>query len=126
VHVLSLKSVKNSVPTVHVAHFQLSQRRVVSSSEENPFALQVIIQTDETINNTKLAITCNNPISHGDFFVTGQGVMMNVMTGLSGDKKSFEFGFSFPSFTPDSPIVVTLLSKTEINCTKLTDLRFSK
>jgi hypothetical protein len=106
-----------------LAHVKFVQRDVVSTDQNAPYAIQVIIQTDETIASPYFAIVCDSKVEKGDFFVTGQGVMMNVMFGTSKDGRAFIFKFGFPAFTPDSPIVVTIRSKAPIRAIGLQDLR---
>ena len=104
-------------PTVE--HVRITQRRAPSNKADAPYGLQVILQTDTTIQPAAFKIDCDGQISEGRFFVAGQAAMMSVAHGLSEDKKTFQFSFRFPPFTPESPIVVTLLSKTDIRVTKV-------
>ena len=97
-----------------VQHLQVSQRRAVSNKSDVPYAIQVILQTDVPTQPTAFLIECNADIEEGKFFVTNQPVMMGVGFGVQADKKKFYFRFNFPSFTPESPIVVTLTSKSDI------------
>jgi hypothetical protein len=105
-------------PTVpHPNHTRYAQRNVRSSNANAPYELQVIIETDVPIQNAGFRIECDGPIIDGQFFVTGQPIMMNVRT--TKEDKAFVFSFGYPTFTPQSPIVVTLLSKTQIKVTKI-------
>ncbi|HEX3431348.1 MAG TPA: hypothetical protein VHT03_10715 [Rhizomicrobium sp.] len=105
------------------AHIQFVQRNIVSTSPDTPYEAQVIIQTDQPINSAAFAIICDNELEKGEFFVTGQGVMMNVMYGVSQNKKAFILKFGFPAFTPDAPIVATLYSKHPIHVLEVRDIR---
>ncbi len=102
-----------------VQHVQVSQQRTVSNRDDAKFALQVTIQTDVPTQPTAFMIECNGDIEDGHFFLAGQAVMMGVGYGVQPDKKSFYLRFAFPAFTPESPIVVTLLSKTDIRVLKV-------
>jgi hypothetical protein len=98
-----------------VQHLQVSQRRTASTDNTSPFALQVILQTDVTgPSPTAFMLETNGDIDSGSFFVSGQSVMMRVAYGVQADKRHFYFSFAFPQFAPETPIVVTLLSKTDI------------
>jgi len=101
------------VPTQPVAHVRFAERQVSSSTDAAPYGLQVIIQTDVPIQNAAFKIHCDGIIYNGRFFVAGQGAMMNVYQKIINGT-TFTFRFGFPAFTPDSPIVVTLLAKSKI------------
>jgi hypothetical protein len=68
-------------------------------------------------------IACNGDISDGSFFVAGQAVLMTVASGVQTDRRQFYLSFRYPAFTPDSPIVVTLLSKNDVAVTKVSAAR---
>ncbi|MGA2465468.1 MAG: hypothetical protein ABSH06_14070 [Thermodesulfobacteriota bacterium] len=97
-----------------VQHIQVSQGRTVSNRDDAPYALQVILQTDVSTQPTAFMIETDGDIEDGRFFLVGQAVMMSVGYGVQPDKRHFYLGFAFPAFTPPSPIVITLLSKTDI------------
>ena len=59
-------------------------------------------------------IECDGDIEDGTFFIAGQSVIMGMAYGVQPDKKHFYFRFQYPAFTPESPIVVTLESKSDI------------
>jgi hypothetical protein len=106
-----------------LAHIKFVQRAIPSTDPAMPYASQVIIQTDATISNAAFAIACDNEIENGNFFVSGQGAMMNVQFGVTKNKKAFVFKFGFPAFAPDTPIVVTLHSKFPIHVLEVKDIR---
>jgi hypothetical protein len=117
-------SAATSVPTASpVAGISFVQRDVVSTNPTEPYETQVIIQTTQTINNASFGIAANGEIDDGRFFVTGQGVMMNVGFGVTSNKRGFVFRFGYPAFSPDSPIVVTLHAKAPFRVTNVIDLR---
>ena len=103
----------STVPTQPVTHIRFVERQVSSTTDLAPYALQVIIQTDVPIQNAGFKIQCDGIIHSGRFFVAGQGVMMNVHQQIIAGT-TFAFRFGFPTFTPDSPIVVTLMAKSKI------------
>jgi hypothetical protein len=51
--------------------------------------------------------------------MAGQAAMMGVAWGVQPDRKKFYLSVQNPPFTPQSPIVVTLLSKTAIRVIKV-------
>jgi hypothetical protein len=97
-----------------VQHIRASQKRVTSSRDDAPFAIQLTLQSDVPSQPTAFMIECSGPIEEGKFFIAGQGVMMGVAYGVQPDRRHFYFRFQYPPFTPESPIVVTLLSKEDI------------
>jgi len=107
-----------------VQHLQISQKRTVSTDPSAPYALQVILQTSVTgPSPTAFMLETNGDIESGGIFVSGQSVMMQVATGVQPDRRHFFFSFAFPSFTPENPIVVTLLSKTDIQVVGIANAR---
>jgi hypothetical protein len=107
-----------SAPAV-VERLRFTQRRAPSNKPETPYGLQVIIQTDTASQPTGLRVECDGGISEGRFFVAGQPAMIAVGQRLSEDRKAFLLSFRYPTFAPDAPVVVTLLSKGDIHVTKV-------
>lgn len=102
-------------------HVRASQRRTESNRSDAPFALQVILQTDISSQPpTAFMLECNGDIEDGSFFIAGQPAMMGVSLGVQADKRYFYLRFQYPAFTPESPLVVTLISKTDIRVTSVT------
>jgi hypothetical protein len=104
-------------PTVE--HVRLTQRRAPSDKAETPYGLQAILQSDTTIQPAAFRLVCDGEISEGRFFIAGQAVIMSMAQGLSRDRRAFEFSFRYPPFTPEAPIIVTLLSKSDIRITRV-------
>jgi hypothetical protein len=98
-------------PPEHVTYVQ---QRVPSAESGAPFGLQVIIQTDTSIQPVSLAVLCDGPFEKGSNFVVGVSVRMGVVEGYSEDHKTYVIEYQAPPFTPKTPIVITLLSKTAI------------
>jgi hypothetical protein len=99
------------LPPAVVEHLRFAERRVPSTQSAYPYALEVVIQTDVAVENAALEIDFDGEIEKGDFFLAGQGVMMLVRSGITQDRKGFILGFGFPTWTPEHPIVATILSK---------------
>jgi len=106
-----------------VEHIRYTSRRAPSDKQELPFALQVIIQTDTSITPVALAIECDGEIGDVRFFVAGGGVYMNTYSGVPGPRNDVAVvRFSFPTLTPEAPLVITLLSKTDIKVKQIARL----
>jgi hypothetical protein len=113
-------SLEPQLPPALVQKVTATQRRVPSPDPNLPYGLQVVIQTNVTIQPVGLAFQCTGEVGKVDFFVVGSGVSMNVTTGIGGSNNSVAFvKFSFPPVTPEAPLVVTLLSKTDIRVTEV-------
>jgi hypothetical protein len=113
----------NSAPGVgRVAHFQFAERQITSSNPDLPFELQITILSDQVIEKPAFIVTCTGPISEGQAGV-GAGVYTITQNLISDDKLSFGFRWSSPDFTPETPLTVTLFSKSEIHCPELKDAR---
>lgn len=106
--------VKVPPPPTIVPNVTMTQRRVPSRNPLTPYVLQVIIQTDASIEPASFVIDCDAEIESATFFVTGQIALVNERHELSADKKAFALRFGAPPFTPETPIVVTLVSRTDV------------
>lgn len=110
-------------PAQPVAGVSFVQRDVVSTNPAEPYETQVIIQTTQTINNASFGIETDGDIDAGNFFVTGQPVMMNEEFGVIKNRRGVFLRFGYPAFSPDSPIVVTLHGKIPFHVIRVVDLR---
>ena len=106
-----------------LAHITFTQEQVVSTDASRPFQLRVTVQTDTAIHNPDFLLTCDGHLAGGEFFVVGQGVMMNVKGGTLNVGCGFRFAFTFPDFTPEAPVAVMLSSDKPITVTGVRDLR---
>lgn len=122
-HVPSSKEQKPSIPsttlpTQRVARIRYEERQSPSSVDWAPHSLQVIIRTDVPIENAGFKIECSGVIHNGRFSVVGHVVMKNVRQEIIGGT-TFSFKFDSPAFTPDSPIIVSLLAKSAIRVNRI-------
>jgi len=117
------KPPKEVPPPAIVEHLAHTERRVASDKPDLPYALQIVLQTDQVRSNPGLEIDFDGVIGDGNFFVAGQAVMMAVQYGLTQDRKGFILRFGYPSWTPESPIVVTIYSKDAVQVTAIKNLR---
>lgn len=106
-------------PPAVVQHVHISQRQVPSTRDDAPYGLEVTLQTDVMQQPTAFVIECDADITEGSFYVTGSTMMTNIHRGVLDNKKQFYFSFGTPPFTPQAPIVVTLLAKTPIKATRV-------
>jgi hypothetical protein len=107
----------------HMASVRYSTRDVISTDEADPYEKQVIIQTTATIERAAFEVKADGPIDKAGFFVTGEAALMNVGWDYAENHTAYVFGFGFPSFQPDTPIVVTVFSKQSLAITSVTDAR---
>jgi hypothetical protein len=110
------------VPSVQHLHF--SERRVTSDNPASPYALQVVIQTDVTVDSPRLLLRFSGAIDEGDFFLAGSALTMMHRTQISNPRIALRLGFDFPSWKPESPIVVTVKSKQEVHLTEVSNTQF--
>lgn len=102
-------------PPPVVRHIRYTERRTPSDKPQFPYALQVIVQTDVSIQPVALEIECEDEVNDLSFFVASQSVYFTVSQGFGGPKHNVAFlRFTFPPLTPESPLVVTLFSKKDI------------
>jgi hypothetical protein len=98
-----------------VARIRVTTNPAVSTNEAAPYAIEVILQTDVTIQNPAFVIKTDGEIHDGTITPRGTtSVMMNVRWGLSNDRHAFFFSYSYPAFSPDMPIVIRLVSKSPL------------
>jgi hypothetical protein len=100
-----------------IEHIRFTQKRVPVPSGGPQFGTQVIVQTDVASQPTTIRLEANGNIEKANFFIVGQPVMMNVRTVI--DHNVFTLSFGYPAFTPESPVVITLLSNSDITITKV-------
>lgn len=128
-HVLSEKEQKPSIPphptlppptlpTQRIPRIRYEERQSPSSVDWAPHSLQVIIKTDVPIENAGFKIECDGIIHNGRFDLVGHVVMKNVRQEIIGGT-TFSLKFDSPAFTPDSPIIVSLLAKSAIRVNRI-------
>jgi len=98
---------------VRIAH----QRLVSSTLEGSLYAKEVTLHTTVDIHPTWLALACNAEIVQAECWVN-QGTTSCNFSGcgslLSKDKKTIWIHFQEPTFSPQTPLIVTLIAKTNI------------
>lgn len=95
---------------------RFTQKRVPSTDSENPYALQIVVQSDTSVTPVGLKFTFTSEISKIDFFMAGQTAMMMVQTFVvQADPKIGVVRVGYPPLSPDTPMVVTVLSKENVN-----------
>jgi hypothetical protein len=103
-----------------------SQKTVVSTNPKFPYALEVILQTDASIEPVAFGIECDGDIGDADAIFVNGGMMVQTKNGfLNKSTKLWGFEWSSPAFTPDKPIAITVFSKTYVRVVKLQQLRYS-
>ena len=102
-------------PPIVPEHIRFVTKRIPSPNNSLPYGMQIVLQTDAAMEPTGFAIQCTDEIGDAHFFLAGQTVLIQVLEGFADERKTFLFQFSLPPFSPDSPIVVTLLSKTALS-----------
>lgn len=102
-----------------VPHVQIVQRPTPAKSEGAPYGLQLILQPDTQM-PASFRIECDGPIADADFYIAGQGLMMNVRTAIDGNAYLISIGF--PPIGPSTPLVANFYSKKKIQVTKVEPL----
>jgi hypothetical protein len=111
----SLTAPEKPGPVPTIENTTLVQRSAPSSDPQLPYGLQVIIQSNVVLDPVAFALECDGEVGRVDFFIAGQGAYMNVQKGVAGPAKNTAIvRFSFPPLRPETPLVVTLLSKNQI------------
>ena len=102
-----------------IEHIQVAGHRTTSSVAGVPWGWQEILQANDTIQPVAFRVTCDAPVETATAFIAGQVVYMQKGEVYSQNRKAYSFSFSYPAFTPLSPLVVTVFSKQEIHITKI-------
>lgn len=115
VRIPNLKVIQPQAEPPIVEGLRYTQRRVASPKTEAPYALEITIQASATIQPVGLLIECDGPIQEGSFHVVGQGIYTMTSSGVvENNPNQFFLKFSSPPLTPQTPLVVKLLSKSAI------------
>jgi hypothetical protein len=96
---------------------RFTQKRVPSTDPKLLYALQVIVQTDAPSTPVSFAFDCTGPIADLSFFIAGQSAYMSVQYGTNSNVGTLKIGY--PPLTPDSPLVVTILSKDSVQVQRI-------
>lgn len=94
-------------------HVSITQARAVSTDAQFKFGLQVTVQSDQQI-PASFAIECSGEVGKVDAFMVGQSAYLSVQLGIGTDPDVAIVHFGYPPLTPQSPLVVTILSKDDI------------
>jgi hypothetical protein len=110
-----------------LAHIRIaSQQTVVSTKTELPYALEVIVQTDQTIQPVAFVFECDGEIGDGRGGLISGGAYLQTGMGIVTDHPNwFLLKWSYPPFTPGNPTKLTLFSKTLIRVTKLEQIDYT-
>jgi hypothetical protein len=96
-----------------------SQKTVVSTNPNLPFALEVVLQTDQTIQPVSFVFMCDGNVGDGHGGV-GAGAYMKTKKGIvDGHPDWFLIEWETPDFEPATPMVVILFSATAIHVTEV-------
>jgi hypothetical protein len=108
-----LQKAEQQPPLTAPPNVRITQARAVSTNPEFKFALQVTIQSDQPI-PASFAIECTGEVGNVNAFMVGQSAYMGIMFGVGNDPHIAIVRIQYPQLTPQSPLVVTILSKEDI------------
>lgn len=104
---------------------RFTQHRVASDKPEMPYGLEVVVQTDTTIQPVAIVIECNGEISEGHAGL-GAGAYTKTKQGVLVDHPNwFLLSWETPAFTPSTPIRATLFSKGPIRAVSVRQVEYS-
>jgi len=106
-----------------VEHIRIVQRRAASSDPNAPYGLQVVMQTDVTIQPVAFEVQFDQEVSDANVFIVGEGVYTMKGTEISNDRRVFRFSFHSPAFTPNSSLVVAVQSKYDVRVVKIAKIQ---
>jgi hypothetical protein len=101
-----------------------AQRLVSSDREDAPYATEVTIHTTVDITPTWLALRCDAEIVDVYCYVN-QGNPLVILRSCghtySEDRKTVWFHFQEPTFSPQTPLIVTLKGKSKITAESVSE-----
>lgn len=99
-------------PLLPVLNLNFSATPTNSTDKAAPYAMKVVIQTNAVIQPTSLVIQCSSEIAKGELSMAGGLLFQGMGEGYPGsDHRVYWIFFRGPAFTPEGPIIVTLMSK---------------
>jgi hypothetical protein len=118
------------VPMPNLASIRIaSQKQIISTDPQLPYGLEVVLQTDKSIEHVAFAIEFTGTVSSGFADLSPGGVYIDSRRrGIYWKKYPNLFGFSWtsPAFTPDEIISVKVYSKEYIRALRLIDINTGK
>jgi hypothetical protein len=102
---------------------RFTSKRVPSTDPENPFGLQIIVQSDASVSPAGFAFLFTGEISKINFFLAGQPFTMMSQSFVLSVKPSVGIvRVGSPALNPDSPMVVTVFSKANVSVVSMTQI----
>jgi hypothetical protein len=102
-----------------------SQKTVVSTNPNPPYALQVVVQTDQSIQPVAFIFECDGEVADGHGGVGAGVYTKSKKWTIEGHPNWYAIEWETPAFAPETPMVVTLLSKTAVHVTAVTPFQYS-
>jgi hypothetical protein len=103
-----------------------SQKTVLSTNPKYPYALEVILQTDATIQPVAIGLDCDGRIGDASAGPINGGMIVQSKQGYQDNEQTkFVFEWNSPAFAPETPIRALLYSTSYIQVTDLRVLIYS-
>ncbi len=114
------------MPVPNLASIRIASQKQIHSIDSNlPYGLEVILQTDTDIEPMAFAVEFSGEIGKGDAGFTSGGSYMQTKYGIAqGHPNVFIFEWKSPAFTPDTPIKVSVFSKSYIKAIKFYEIKY--
>ena len=91
-----------------------SQTRIPSTNPEFPYGLKVVVQTDKTIQLSKIVLAFDGDVGYGDFSIADVG-MYHGSAGVGiGRPNIFLAQLKSPEIKPETPMIFKVYSKSAI------------
>jgi len=112
------------VPLVPIDLRSITEHFSPTEFPDRPHRTVVTIQTNRRIQPTRIRVVFDGPISLKPTHRMLQGVTSWELVGATAfthpegvvvNENAFEVGFSSPAFTPQGPLILTVLSKERVN-----------
>lgn len=108
-----------------LAHIRIaSQKQIVSTKDKLPYALEVVVQTDQIIEPVAFIFECDGEIGEGFGSVGANMYFMSKSGSVRDHPNWFLLAWKSPPFTPQTPMIVKLFSKKPIQVINLRKIEF--
>jgi len=101
----------SAVPAPILANIIVSEKQIVSVDRQFSYGLEIILQTDKSIEPVAFIIEFSEEIGKGSAEFVSSSLYVKSNRGIIENNNMLHFKWESPAFTPDRPIKITVFSK---------------
>lgn len=115
-------SPQQTVPDLPIETLTHTTRPISSNNPEFPFALEIIIQSNVTIDTPKFLIECDGVINDARAEFINSSMIIGSKYYFVNNNTSLEFHCQLPPISPKNPLMVIVYSKIKVNVLRVTHI----